>query len=317
MPEKTALITGITGQDGSYLLELLQTKGYEVHGIVRPQTVRSVADNNLFRLHVADLTDSEAVTRVVQSVKPDECYHLAAQTFVPGHELESVRVNVDGTLILLQAIASHSPRCHVFYAGSSEMFGDVRVCPQDETTPFHPRNVYGVSKVAGFHLMALYRTKYKLFASCGILYNHESPRRSSQFLARKITVGIARIRSGASHELCLGNLDAVRDWGHARDYVRAMWLSLQQSHPDDYVIASGHGRSVKEFLEKAFRAGHLDWQSYVRESPEYYRPAEDVPLIGCSRKAREKLGWIPETSFEDLVSEMVAHDLNSYRSGKT
>ena len=188
MPEKTALITGITGQDGSYLLELLQTKGYDVHGLARPNTVRSFADNNSLRLHIADLTDSEAVTRVVQSVKPDECYHLAAQTFVPGQELESVRVNVDGTLILLQAIATHSPHCRVFYAGSSEMFGDVRVCPQDETTPFRPRNVYGVSKVAGFHLMAVYRTKYKLFASCGILYNHESPRRSSQFLARKITL---------------------------------------------------------------------------------------------------------------------------------
>ena len=288
MPDKTALITGITGQDGSYLLELLQTKGYDVHGLARSKTVRPLNDNGSLRLHIADLTDSEAVTRVVQSVKPDECYHLAAQTFVPGQELESVRVNVDGTLILLQAIATHSPNCRVFYAGSSEMFGDVRVCPQDETTPFRPRNVYGASKVAGFHLISVYRTKYRLFASCGILYNHESPRRARQFLSRKITLAVARIRSGDPHELQLGNLDAVRDWGHARDYVRAMWLSLQQSHPDDYVIASGQGRSVKEFLEKAFRAGQLDWKSYVRESPEYYRPAEDVPLIGCSRKSKRE-----------------------------
>ena len=317
MSGKTALITGVTGQDGSYLHELLQTKGYEVHGVIRPHTVRSIPDNSSLRLHVADLTDSEAVNRVVQSVKPDECYHLAAQTFVPGQELESVRVNVDGTLILLQAIINHSPGCRVFYAGSSEMFGDVRVCPQDETTPFHPRNVYGVSKVAGFYLMAVYRTNYNLFASCGILYNHESPRRGSQFLARKITLGIARIRSGDSDELQLGNLDSVRDWGHARDYVRAMWLSLQQSHPDDYVIASGHGRSVREFLEKAFRAGNLDWKSYVRESPEYYRPTEPVPLIGCSQKARQQLGWFPETSFDDLVSEMVEHDLTFYKSGNT
>ena len=317
MPQKKALITGVTGQDGSYLLELLQTKGYEVHGLARSHTFRSLGDNDSLRLHVADLTDSEAVARVVQSVTPDECYHLAAQTFVPGQELESVRVNVAGTLILLQAIAKYSPGSRVFYAGSSEMFGDARVSPQDENTPFRPRNVYGVSKVAGFHLMNVYRTQYKLFTSCGILYNHESPRRSSHFLTRKITLGIARIRSGDSHELQLGNLDSVRDWGHARDYVRAMWLSLQQNHPDDYVIASGCGRSVKDFLEKAFRAGHLDWKSYVKESPEYYRPAEDVPLIGCSQKARQQLGWFPETSFEDLVSEMVGHDLISYKSSNT
>lgn len=311
MPQKTALITGVTGQDGSYLAELLQTKGYQVHGVIRPdgRLPADKAGNADVFVHISDLTDEAAIARVVGCVKPDECYHLAAQTFVAGQERETLRVNAEGTLALLQALRQHAPHCRLFYAGSSEMFGDVSASPQDETTPFHPRNVYGVSKVAGFHLMSVYRSQHRLFACCGILYNHESPRRGNQFVTRKISKAVARIHSGDLDVLRLGNLKSVRDWGHARDYVRAMWLCLQQECPDDYVIATGQGRSVEEFVEKAFTTVNLDWHSYVREAPEYYRPAEHVPLIGCSDKARKLLGWSPETQFEELVSEMVRHDL--------
>jgi GDPmannose 4,6-dehydratase len=233
-----------------------------------------------------------------------------------GQERETLRVNAEGTLALLQAIREHAPHCRLFYAGSSEMFGEVSVSPQDETTPFHPRNVYGVSKVTGFHLMSVYRSQHGLFACCGILYNHESPRRGNQFVTRKISKAVAQIRSGDLDVLQLGNLNSVRDWGHARDYVRAMWLCLQQECPDDYIIATGRGRSVKEFVEAAFRAAGLEWTSYVRETPEYYRAAEDVPLVGRTDKAQHTLGWSSETSFDDLVSEMVEHDVASYNSTK-
>ena len=308
---RTALITGITGQDGSYLAELLHSQGYRIHGLFRPgeQMLAHVKAGEIHR-HEGELEDAAAVTKAVATAQPDECYHLAAQTFVTGEELSTIRINVTGTLHVLEALRRGAGNCRLFVAGSSEMFGDVEVSPQDENTPMHPRNVYGVSKAAAYHLMRVYRQQYGLFACCGYLYNHESPRRSPHFVTRKITRAAARIKLGKESELRLGNLDAVRDWGHARDYVRAMWLMLQQSKPDDYVIATGQGRTVREFVEAAFKTVGLNWQPYVKVAPEFFRPAETIPFIGSASKAREMLGWASETSFEELVGEMVTEDLH-------
>ena len=308
-----AFVTGITGQDGSYLAEFLTAKGYEVHGLIRRNEVLPAGIPFFrFHLHEGELTDAAGLADLIRKIQPDECYHLAAQTFVLGHEFQTIRTNVEGTLAVLGALREHAPACRLFFASSAEMFGEVSSAPQDETTECKPRNVYGVSKLTGFHLMSVYRQQYNLFASCGILYNHESPRRGAQFVTRKITRAAALIHHGKASELELGNLDAVRDWGHARDYVRAMWLSLQQDCPDDYVIATGEGRTVRDFVSTAFRVAGLEWEKYVRINPEYFRPAEVVPLIGCADKARRKLGWIPAISFEELVSEMVSEDLNLY-----
>jgi GDPmannose 4,6-dehydratase len=296
MAARIALITGLTGQDGSYLREHLGERGYEVHGLIQP----------------GELTDASAVRNSVATIRPDECYHLAAQTVVNGDELSTVQVNVSGTLHVLEALRRERPDCRLFLAGSSEMFGDVDTSPQDETTPFRPRNVYGVSKVAAYELMRVYREQHGLFACCGILYNHESPRRGEQFVTRKITRAAARIKLGQQSELALGNLDAVRDWGHARDYVRAMWLMLQQPRPDDYIVATGRGRTVREFVEAAFAAVDLDWHHYVRVEPEFYRPLENIPFIGNAQKAQRSLDWCPETSLEELVAEMVHSDLQLY-----
>jgi GDPmannose 4,6-dehydratase len=273
---------------------LLLAKGYRVHGIDRPEP---------------DLEDTAAIRRVVRETAPDEFYHLGAQTFVLGEEQSTVRVNVLGTLNVLEALRHEAPACRLFFAGSAEMFGEPETSPQDENTPMKPRNVYGVTKLAGYQLMRVYREQHGLFACCGILYNHESPRRGPHFVTRKITRAAARIKLGLETELRLGNLDAVRDWGHARDYVRAMWLMLQHAEPDDYVIATGQGRTVREFVEAAFTAAGLDWQSYVRIDPAFFRPAETIPLIGSAAKARSKLGWTPETPFADLVRTMVEADL--------
>jgi GDPmannose 4,6-dehydratase len=288
-----ALITGISGQDGSYLAEYLLAQGYEVHGLS------------------CEVEDAAAVATEVAAARPDECYHLAAQTFVMGEELSTIRVNVSGTLHVLEALRREAPKCRLFLAGSSEMFGHVDVSPQDENTPLRPRNVYGVSKVAAYQLMRVYREQHGLFACCGYLYNHESPRRGLHFVTRKITRTAARIKLGKESELRLGNLDAIRDWGHARDYVRAMWLMLQQPTPDDYVVATGQGRTVRDFAEAAFDAVGLDWQKYVRVAPEFYRPTEKTPFIGCAVKACEKLSWVREIEFSMLVAEMVQHDLAS------
>ena len=294
MAARVALITGISGQDGSYLQEHLLSQGYEVHG------------------PTFDVTDAGAVRSAIGHIRPDECYHLAAQTVVNGEELSTVQVNVSGTLHVLEALRRERPECRLFLAGSSEMFGKVEVSPQSEATPFRPRNVYGVSKLAAWQLMRVYREQHGLFACCGILYNHESPRRGEQFVTRKITRAAAGIKLGQQSELALGNLDAVRDWGHARDYVRAMWLMLQQPEPEDYVLATGHGRTVRDFVQAAFAAVDLDWSRYVRVAPEFYRPLEDVPFVGDAEKARRLLGWSPETTLEELVAEMVASDLQSY-----
>jgi GDPmannose 4,6-dehydratase len=319
MGARRALITGITGQDGSYLAELLLVKGYEVHGIVRRVALEDPTRRlgriahllDRVHLHAASLESFPSVYQVFRSVLPDECYHLAAQSFVSysfDDEFSTLNTNVNGTHFVLAALKDMAPQCRFYFAGSSEMFGKAEQVPQTEATRFHPRSAYGISKVAGFELTRNYREAYGTHASSGILFNHESQRRGFEFVTRKITVGIAQILAGKSHELRLGNLDAKRDWGHARDYVEAMWLMLQQDEPDDYVIATGETHSVSEFVETAFRLAGLDAGRYVVTAPELYRPAEVHLLIGDSARARAKFGWKAKTDFKDLVLEMVAAD---------
>jgi GDPmannose 4,6-dehydratase len=319
MDKKRALITGITGQDGSYLAEFLLSKGYDVHGIVRRVALedpehrlsRIGAVRDRLTLHAASMESYASIHQVVGKVKPDECYHLAAQSFVSysfDDEFSTINANINGTHYLLAAVKNIVPDCRFYFAGSSEMFGKVAEVPQRETTPFHPRSTYGISKVAGFDLTRNYREAYQLHASNGILFNHESPRRGHVFVTRRITSGVARIRAGRAKELRLGNLDAKRDWGHAREYVQAMWLMLQQPEPDDYVVATGETHSVREFAELAFKSAGMDYQHYVVIDPQLYRPAEVNLLLGDASKARENLGWTHRTSFEELVREMVETD---------
>jgi GDPmannose 4,6-dehydratase len=319
MPAKRALITGITGQDGSYLSELLLARGYEVHGIVRRVALED-PNNRLSRLrtfrtqlvlHAASLESYASIHRVVAEVQPDECYHLAAQSFVSysfDDEFSTLNTNINGTHYLLGAVKSLTPACRFYFAGSSDLLGQALVVPQTETTRFHPRSSYGISKVAGFDLTRNYREAYTIHASSGILFNHESPRRGFEFVTRKITSGVARILAGHDTELRLGNLDARRDWGHAREYVEAMWLMLQQPAPDDYVIATGECHSVREFVDLAFSHVGLDYRKYVVADPELYRPAEVNLLKGDATKAREVLGWTHAVRFEQLVREMVDED---------
>lgn len=317
---KKALITGITGQDGSYLAEFLLGKGYEVHGIVRRVALED-PEHRLWRirhltdrliLHSASLESYASIFNVVGKVKPDECYHLAAQSFV-GYSFEdefsTINTNINGTHYVLSAIKKNAPKCKFYFAASSEMFGLVKETPQNENTPFHPRSPYGISKVAGFHLTQNYREAYSIFACNGILFNHESPRRGFEFVTRKITNTVARIKLGLEKELRLGNLDAKRDWGFACDYVKAMWLMLQQDEPDDYVIATGETHSVKEFVELVFSYVGLNWQEYVVIDETLYRSAEVYELKGDSNKAKRKLGWKPRVNFGELVKMMVDADL--------
>lgn len=317
---KKALITGITGQDGSYLVELLLEKGYEVHGIVRrvaledPQhrLLRIKHIINKIKLHSASLESYASIFNVVEKVKPDECYHLAAQSFVSysfEDEFSTINTNINGAMHILSAIKQRAPKCKFYFAGSSEMFGKVKETPQDEDTPFHPRSPYGISKVAGFDLTRNYREAYGLFALSGILFNHESPRRGYEFVSRKISNAVAEIKLGISKELRLGNLEAKRDWGFAGDYVKAMWLMLQQDEPADYVVATGEAHTVKEFAELAFDYAGLDWEKYIKTDKEFYRPAEVNILIGDYGKAKRKLGWKPKVKFEELVRMMVDFDL--------
>ena len=317
---KRALITGITGQDGSYLAEFLLDKGYEVHGTVRRVALED-PEHRLWRLkpilddvciHAASLESYPSVFKVVQRVKPDECYHLAAQSFVSysfEDEFSTINTNINGTHFVLSAIREGAPDCRFYYAGSSEMFGNVTETPQNENTPLHPRSPYGISKVTSFHLTRNYREAYDLHASSGILFNHESPRRGFEFVTRKIVNGVSRIKLNRLNELRLGNLDAKRDWGYAKDYVKAMWLMLQQETPDDYVIATGESHSVKEFLEQAFDYVGLRWEDYVVVDQKLFRPAEIHELVGDYAKARQKLGWEPTVKFEELVKIMVEADL--------
>ena len=321
-----ALITGITGQDGSYLAELLLEKGYEVHGIVRRVAIED-PEHRLWRilhfkdrlhLHAASLESLPSIYRVFQSVKPEECYHLAAQSFVAysfEDEFSTLNANVNGTHYVLAALRDCAPDCRFYFAASSEMFGKVAQVPQNELTSFHPRSAYGISKVAGFHLTHNYREAYGIRAFSGILYNHESPRRGFEFVTRKITFHAARIKLGLAKEVRLGNLDARRDWGHAREYVRAMWLMLQQDEPEDFVIATGEQHSVREFAEVAFTHLGLDYRDHVVVDPQFLRPADVDTLLGDASKAKQKLGWTYKSTFKDLVREMVEADLARLKGG--
>ena len=316
---KRALITGITGQDGSYLAELLLEKGYEVHGLVRRvaledmehrlSRIRGIRDK--IELHPASLESYASIYRVIGRVLPDECYHLAAQSFVTysfDDEFSTFNTNINGTHYMLDAVRSLAPRCRFYFAGSSEQFGHAEEVPQSENTRFHPRSAYGISKVAGFELTRNCREADGLYASSGILFNHESPRRGSEFVTRKITQGVARILSGKTDRLHLGNLGAKRDWGYAKEYVEAMWLMLQQPEADDYVVATGETHIVEEFVELAFSTAGLDYRKYVIVDKELYRPAEVNILLGDASKARRVLGWKPRLAFNQLVTEMVTSD---------
>jgi GDPmannose 4,6-dehydratase len=316
---KRALITGITGQDGSYLAELLLSKGYEVHGIVRRVALED-PENRLKRLeaiwsklqlHAASLESYASIHQVVQKCMPDECYHLAAQSFVSysfDDEFSTLQTNINGTHYVLAVLKNLAPECRFYFAGSSEMFGKAEEAPQTERTGFHPRSTYGISKVAGFDLTRNYREAYKMHASSGILFNHESPRRGFEFVTRKITSAVARIKAGKSKELRLGNLDALRDWGHANEYVEAMWQMLQQPSPDDYVVATGEAHSVREFVDMAFRIVGLDYEKYVTIDKQLYRPSDVNTLLGDSSKAQRTLGWSHKIGFAELVQEMVSND---------
>jgi len=318
---KSALITGITGQDGSYLADLLLAKGYEVHGIVR----RASTENferiehlaGKVTLHQADLLDQLSIIDALKAAKPQEVYNLAAQSFVPTSWQQPVltgEFTAIGVTRMLEAIRLLDPKGIRFYqASSSEMFGKVVETPQTEKTPFYPRSPYGVAKVYGHWITVNYRESYGIYASSGILFNHESPRRGREFVTRKITDGVARIKLGMEKDLRLGNLEAKRDWGYAADYVQAMWLMLQQSQPDDYVVATGETHSVREFIEAAFACVDLNWQKHVVTDPAFLRPAEVDMLVGNPAKARQKLGWKPEVSFRGLVEMMVKADLERLR----
>jgi GDPmannose 4,6-dehydratase len=320
---KKALITGITGQDGSYLAELLLSKGYEVHGVVRRVAIedpihrlwrlRHILDR--LKLHSGSLESYASIFNIVEEVSPDECYHLGAQSFVSysfEDEFTTIHSNINGTHYLLSAIKRKAPECHFYFAGSSEMFGQAKVTPQDENTPFRPRSPYGISKLAGFELTRNYREAYDLYASSGILFNHESPRRGHEFVTRKITSSAALIKLGKLKEIRLGNLEAKRDWGHARDYVKAMWLMLQQEKPDDYVIATGISHSVRQFLEQAFMLMGLDYKDFLQSDMDFFRPSEINVLCGNASKAKTLLGWQPTVDFAQLVEEMVRSDLDFY-----
>ena len=319
---KKALISGITGQDGSYLAELLLSKGYEVHGIIRrSSSFNTERIDHLYMdphvhgvklfLHYGDLSDSASLMRLLHDLKPDEVYHLGAQSHVRvSFDVPEYTGDVTalGTTRLLEAIRETAPKARFYQASSSEMYGLVQAVPQREDTPFYPRSPYGAAKVYGYWMTVNYRESYKMHASNGILFNHESPRRGETFVTRKITRALARIKAGMQKELFLGNLDAKRDWGYAPEYVEAMWLMLQQEQAGDYVIATGETHSVQEFLEEACSCAKLDWKEYVKIDPRYYRPAEVDLLIGDASKAKKILGWQSKTSFAELVRIMVQAD---------
>ncbi len=323
--QKVALITGITGQDGSYLAEFLLEKGYEVHGLIRRHSISNTSriDHILksnynrvkFFLHFADTTDSSNLMRLVAEIRPTEVYNLAAQSHVgvsfevPEYTAEATGVS---TLKLLEAIRVNGGNSRYYQASTSELFGGLpETAPQSEATPFYPKSPYGAAKLYSYWITVNYRESYNMYACNGILFNHESPRRGETFVTKKITHAIARILNKQQDKLYLGNLDSKRDWGYAKDYVYAMWLMLQQENADDYVIATGETHSVKEFLDEAFGLVGLDWKKYVEIDPRYYRPAEVDLLLGDPSKAKEKLGWKPKTTFKELVKIMLEYDLKN------
>lgn len=323
---KKAFITGVTGQDGSYLAEFLLSKGYEVHGIMRRSSsfntkriehivhARQDVKSN-FHLYYGDLTDGSGLSRLLKKIQPDEIYHLGAQSHVRvSFDIPEYTGDVTGlgTLRILEAIRDSNIPTKFYQASSSEMFGLAKEAPQNENTPFHPRSPYACAKVYAYWITKNYREAYNLFAVNGILFNHESPRRGESFVSKKITNGVARIKAGLDKKIYLGNLDAIRDWGYAPEYVEAMWLMLQQDKPDDYVIATGEPHTVKDFVEEAFGLAKLDWKKYVEIDPQYYRPSETPLLQGDYTKAKQKLGWEPKTKFKDLVRVMLEHDFERY-----
>ena len=317
---KVALITGITGQDGSYLAELLLTKGYEVHGIVRRVALESEA-HRVWRirkildditLHSASLESYASLFKIVQKIKPDEVYHLAAQSYVTysfEDEFSTLNTNINGTHYILSAVREFKKNLKFYFAGSSEMFGKVKKTPQDENTPFHPRSSYGISKTTGFYLTRNYREAYKLHASAGILFNHESPRRGFEFVTRKISYAVARIKKGLQKKIKLGNIKSKRDWGHAQDYVKAMWAMVQQDTPGDYVVGTGIEHSVEDFAKVAFAHVGLNYKDHVDIDKNLIRPSEVDILLADYSKAKKILKWEPEVSFNDLVINMVESDL--------
>ncbi|MBU4198364.1 MAG: GDP-mannose 4,6-dehydratase [Verrucomicrobia bacterium] len=318
-----ALITGITGQDGSYLADFLLSRGYQVFGMVRrssTETFERIAHiKDRLNLKQADLLDQLSLIELMEEVQPDEIYNLAAMSFVPTSWTQPMltgEFTAIGVTRMLEAMRHVCPQAKFYQASSSEMFGQVREVPQTELTPFHPRSPYGAAKAYGHYITVNYRESYNLFACSGILFNHESPRRGKEFVTRKISNGVARIKRGLDHELRMGNLDAKRDWGFAGDYVKAMWMMLQQDHPDDYLIATGQAHSVRDFLEQAFSHVGLDWKQYVVQDPQFIRPAEVDQLMGNSSKARRVLGWTPEVDFHGLVTMMVDSDLAKLQTVK-
>jgi GDPmannose 4,6-dehydratase len=318
---KRALITGITGQDGSYLAELLLSKGYEVHGMVRRSSEekfeRIAHLKGKVLLHQGDLLDQFSLARLFSDVKPDEIYNLAAQSFVPTSWNQPVltgEFTALGVTKMLEAVRYAAPKARFYQASSSEMFGKVQAVPQNESTPFYPRSPYGVAKAYGHFITVNYRESHGLFAVSGILFNHESPRRGLEFVTRKISDGVARIKLGLQQKLAMGNLDARRDWGYAPDYVDAMWRMLQADAPDDYVVATHETHTVKEFCEVAFARAGLDWKEHVRIDPAFVRPAEVDVLIGDPSKAKRKLGWEPAVRFKQLVELMVDADLERLKA---
>ena len=317
---RTALITGITGQDGSYLAEFLLQKGYAVHGMVRRASTENFERIAHLRgkiaLHQADLLDELSLIELMQKVRPDEIYNLAAMSFVPTSWTQPILTSeftAIGVVRVLEAMRRVCPKAHLYQASSSEMFGHVRETPQTESTPFYPRSPYGVAKAFGHYITVNYRESYGLFAVSGILFNHESPRRGMEFVTRKVSDGVARIKLGLQQTLAMGNLDAKRDWGFAGDYVRAMWMMLQAQQPDDYVIATGATHTVRELCDVAFSHVGLDWQAHVKTDPQFIRPAEVDLLLGDAAKARRVLGWKPEVDFQGLVKMMVDADLARVR----
>ena len=321
---KKALITGITGQDGSYLAEFLLKKNYQVYGFVRrvaleDETHRLWRIKHLLKkvkLSSASLESYASIVKIIQKIKPDEIYHLAAQSYVSysfEDEFSTLNTNINGTHYILSAIKEFSPKTKFYFAASSEMFGKVRRSPQNELTPFYPRSSYGISKVAGFDLTRNYREAYKIFACSGILFNHESPRRGFEFVTRKISFAVAKIKLGMQKNLFLGNINSKRDWGHAQDYIKAMWLMLQNKHPKDFVVGTGKTHSVKQFVEIAFKHVGLNYKKYLKINKKLFRPAEVDLLKADFSKAKKELKWQPQISFKKLVTNMVDSDLNFVR----